>query len=149
MSDSKAIVLHDNTLPMPDGPLEKRLVELQQDYVRRRIANEAMTRTAQDAVTRQVDLNIYGVNEFSRGAVAIVEIAEQPGRSDFAQEPIEQYARRRIDAMARHTEATIDHAAYQIGQKATATYDVERYNHAPRRRKLTLGERFSGWTDER
>ena len=148
MSSTKAIVLHDNTLPMPEGPLDKRLVELQQDYVRRRLANEAMTRTAQDAVTRQVDLNIYGVNEFARGAVAIADIAEQPGRSSFAQEPIEQYARRRIEAMARHTEATIDHAAYQIGQKATATYDVERYR-APQRRKLTLGERFSGWTDER
>jgi len=140
---TNAISIRPNEqLPVPPRPLDGRIAEEQKDYLRRQVATEAMVRTAGQAVTRIVDLNVYGVQEFAQGTENIVKIVETPNRSPMAQEPIEAYGKRRINAMAQQTEATIDNAAYNMARTATASYDVSSNG-----RKLSMGERIRGRTD--
>ncbi len=141
---TRAIQLGRDSLTVPDGrPIDRQLEQIHKDYVRRRFANEATVRGTQDAVEKIVDLNTFAVGEFARGAEGIARVVQQAGRSSFAQEPIEAYGRRRIEAMAKHTEATVDHAAYQMADAATRPYRTS----PPPSRKLSVGERILGRTE--
>lgn len=142
--DSDLVIYTPDNLPVPDDPkLAKQLQRLQHEYVRRNIAIEASKRTAITGIGAEVELNVTGVREFARGTEGIVGIVEQAGRSEMAQVPITEYGKRRIDAMARHTEDTIERAAREIARKATDPYDTSRG-----RRRLSVGERLSGWTED-
>ena len=132
-TDRDLTVYSPDNLPLPDDPkLARQLQKLQADYVRRTLAVEAGYRTGVQAIQREVDLNVMATREFARGTEDIVDVVLQTGRAEMAQVPIDQYARRRIDAMAKHTEDTVERAAQQIAAKATAAYDTS----PPRKRSL-------------